>query len=238
MCSGYNLIDVRLCNLLCNVIWLLLDQMLSLIFIVQTSKINNNQQLYIDVRENRKGNQQWIIQRHWQHWTHTTQDKDKQSKKRLAPRTPSTNRGWTQMLSKGQQFPLLIRHTPCCSYLQSTPAHLQYLQDFDIFMAGATCVAGTIYSCVKCHGRWGPFSFQCLTGVDCKYEKHGVCLIRSGNCWPFESIWVHPRFVDGVRGKCQNPVDIVNEVTGTERDYIQYKQTLSHHWDRHCVEIN
>jgi hypothetical protein len=38
-----------------------------------------------------------------------TQDKDKQSKKRLAPRTPSTNRGWTQMLSKGQQFPLLIR---------------------------------------------------------------------------------------------------------------------------------
>ena len=87
-----------------------------------------------------------------------------------------------------------------CNLFPFPLPHLQYLQDFDIFMAGATCVAGTIYSCVKCHGRWGPFSFQCLTGVDCKYEQHGVCLIRSGNCWPFESIWVHPRFVDGVRG--------------------------------------
>jgi len=87
-----------------------------------------------------------------------------------------------------------------CNLFPFPLPHLQYLQDFDIFMAGATCVAGTIYSCAKCHGRWGPFSFQCLTGVDCKYEQHGVCLIRSGNCWPFESIWVHPRFVDGVRG--------------------------------------
>ena len=29
----------------------------------------------INVRENRRGNQKWTIQRHWQHWAHKTQDK-------------------------------------------------------------------------------------------------------------------------------------------------------------------
>ena len=29
----------------------------------------------INVRENRSGNQEWTIQRHWQHWVHKTQDK-------------------------------------------------------------------------------------------------------------------------------------------------------------------
>ena len=29
----------------------------------------------INVRENRSGNQDWIIKRHWQHWAHKTQDK-------------------------------------------------------------------------------------------------------------------------------------------------------------------
>ena len=31
--------------------------------------------------ENRRGNQEWTIQRHRQHWVYETQDKDKQSKK-------------------------------------------------------------------------------------------------------------------------------------------------------------
>ena len=28
----------------------------------------------INVRENRRGNQEWKIQRHWQHWAHKTLD--------------------------------------------------------------------------------------------------------------------------------------------------------------------
>jgi hypothetical protein len=36
----------------------------------------------INVRENRRGNQEWTIQRHWQHWVYKTQDKDKPSKNR------------------------------------------------------------------------------------------------------------------------------------------------------------
>jgi hypothetical protein len=36
--------------------------------------------LRINVRENRRGNQQWTIQRNWQHWIHKTQDEDKQIK--------------------------------------------------------------------------------------------------------------------------------------------------------------
>jgi hypothetical protein len=29
----------------------------------------------INVRENRTGNKEWTIQRHWLHWAHKTQDK-------------------------------------------------------------------------------------------------------------------------------------------------------------------
>jgi hypothetical protein len=35
----------------------------------------------INVWENRSGNQEWTIQRHWQHWAHKIQDEDKQIKK-------------------------------------------------------------------------------------------------------------------------------------------------------------
>jgi hypothetical protein len=31
----------------------------------------------INVRENRRGNQKWTIQRHWQHWAYKAQNKDK-----------------------------------------------------------------------------------------------------------------------------------------------------------------
>jgi len=37
--------------------------------------------MYINVRENRRGNQEWTIQRHWQHWVHKKQDVDKQCRK-------------------------------------------------------------------------------------------------------------------------------------------------------------
>ena len=31
----------------------------------------------INVREHRRGNQEWTIQRHWQHWVHKAQAEDK-----------------------------------------------------------------------------------------------------------------------------------------------------------------
>ena len=34
----------------------------------------------INVKENRKVNQEYTIQRHWQHWVHKTQDEDKYNK--------------------------------------------------------------------------------------------------------------------------------------------------------------
>ena len=34
----------------------------------------------INVRENRRGNQEWTTQRNYQHWVHKTQDEDKQTK--------------------------------------------------------------------------------------------------------------------------------------------------------------
>jgi hypothetical protein len=34
-----------------------------------------------NVRENRRGNQEWTIQRNWTHWAHTTHDADKQNTK-------------------------------------------------------------------------------------------------------------------------------------------------------------
>jgi len=36
--------------------------------------------VFINVRENRKGNKEWTIQRHWQHWEQD-QDKAKPPKK-------------------------------------------------------------------------------------------------------------------------------------------------------------
>ena len=37
----------------------------------------------INVREIRRGNQEWKIQRHWQHCAHKTQDEDKRNTKTL-----------------------------------------------------------------------------------------------------------------------------------------------------------
>ena len=34
----------------------------------------------INLGKNRRGNQEWTIQRHWQHWVHKIQAEDKQKK--------------------------------------------------------------------------------------------------------------------------------------------------------------
>ena len=36
--------------------------------------------VYINARENRRGNEEWTTQRHWQQWVHKTHDEDKQRK--------------------------------------------------------------------------------------------------------------------------------------------------------------
>ena len=46
-----------------------------------TQDTGRRQRKQINVRENRRGNQEWTIQNHWQHWIHKTQDEDKQNKK-------------------------------------------------------------------------------------------------------------------------------------------------------------
>ena len=40
----------------------------------------DNLETLATVRENRRGNQEWTIQRHWQHWAHKKQNEDTQNK--------------------------------------------------------------------------------------------------------------------------------------------------------------
>ena len=77
-----------------------------------TSKMN--------VRENRRCNQEWTIQRHWQHWAHKTQDEDKQTQKtkKIKNMDLTKYRWWTLFLPNGKQYPPLIRHSPSYSYSQ------------------------------------------------------------------------------------------------------------------------
>jgi hypothetical protein len=72
-------------------------------------------------RENRRYNQEWTIQRHWQRWTHKTQVEDKQNTKtqhrklkRWATRTPPKI-GVNPGVRKGYGMPL-IRHPQFYSY--------------------------------------------------------------------------------------------------------------------------
>jgi hypothetical protein len=48
--------------------------------ILCTKDTGRRQTKQINVRENRRGNQEWTIQRHWQHCVQRTQDEDKQNK--------------------------------------------------------------------------------------------------------------------------------------------------------------
>jgi hypothetical protein len=50
------------------------------------------------VRQNRRSNQEWTIQRHWQHWVHKTQNEDKlknttHKAKNMSNTDPTKSRG-------------------------------------------------------------------------------------------------------------------------------------------------
>ena len=49
--------------------------------------------------ENRRGNQEWTIQRNWQHWANKIQSEDKQSKK---PHTQYVGHHYEQANTKTQ----------------------------------------------------------------------------------------------------------------------------------------
>ena len=80
--------------------------------------------MYIHVRENRMGNQEWTIQRHRQQLAHNTQNEDKQNKnltqkiKKMSNMNLTKTSVVTYVLAKGKQFLSLLRHPPCYSYCQ------------------------------------------------------------------------------------------------------------------------
>ena len=77
----------------------------------------------IHVRENRRGNQELTIQKHWQHGVHKTQNEDKQSGKLNTESLKNEQQGPRQIpgvLTNGKQFLLLIRHPLFYSYIQSS----------------------------------------------------------------------------------------------------------------------
>ena len=76
----------------------------------------------ISVRENRRGDQEWTLQRHRQHWTHKTQDEDNKTithKTKKMNNTGATKYGVNACAHEGKQFLLLIRHPPCYSFIAS-----------------------------------------------------------------------------------------------------------------------
>jgi CRISPR/Cas system-associated endonuclease/helicase Cas3 len=54
---------------------------------------------HINVRENRRVNQEWTNQREWQHWSHKTQDEDKQN----TNSDPTKTRGLIHVLGNDKQ---------------------------------------------------------------------------------------------------------------------------------------
>ena len=86
----------------------------------------------INVKENRRGNQEWTIQIHWQHWIYKTQDEDKQNTTQKAKKRsntdPTKSRGLVHVLVKVTQFMPLITHPSSYSYIQDvldTTVHKQ-----------------------------------------------------------------------------------------------------------------
>jgi len=74
----------------------------------------------MNVRENRRGSQDWTIHRHRQCWEHKTQGKDKQSKntqhrklKRWITRTPPKNGGNTCFFFK----PIAVKIYPSVVFI-------------------------------------------------------------------------------------------------------------------------
>ena len=66
----------------------------------------------------------WKSYRASQHGTQNIKPHNRTTQKtiKISNTDPSKNQGWTHMLKKGKQFLFLIRHPPCYSYIQSSPA--------------------------------------------------------------------------------------------------------------------
>ena len=73
---------------------------------------------FINVREYRRDNPKWTMQRQWQHWVHKTQDEDKQNKKHnticvrnhcIQSNTNIVNKTWAlQQITGGKDEPNII----------------------------------------------------------------------------------------------------------------------------------
>jgi hypothetical protein len=65
-------------------------------------------------RENRRGNQEWTIQRKWQHWVYKTQDEDKPIKHNTMTLAPNRD---NSISTFGTQRKRYILHMYCIIYV-------------------------------------------------------------------------------------------------------------------------
>ena len=74
----------------------------------------------INVRENRRGNQEWTIQRHWQHRTKTNKTQEHnttQRTKKTSNTNPNKNREVNRDVHEGQAVPTFYRITAMLNYI-------------------------------------------------------------------------------------------------------------------------
>ena len=116
--------------------------------------------LWINVGENQRSNPETpvilgtqdrgkkkttTIQRHLSYWVHKTEVKNNNNKhkhttqktKKMSNTGPTKTWWWTQVLTKGKQFLLLIRHPSCypCSQIASdTTTHIQVQRCFQSYL--------------------------------------------------------------------------------------------------------
>jgi hypothetical protein len=80
---------------------------------------------WINVRENRRDNQEWTIQRNWQHWVHRTQDENKQNKNTTQQTTKMSNTGFTKNRSE-----LRRPRRPSSSCLSQDTHHVTHIVNY------------------------------------------------------------------------------------------------------------
>jgi hypothetical protein len=110
-------------------------------------------------------------QRTSQHETQNvkTHNRTTQKLKRWATRTPPKKRGWTQVLVKGKQFLLLIRHPQCDSYIQSSMANDQ---------------------CISIHTRINRCQYFSTVMIMRSVKKMMFVSVRTKNGSFYSSIWL------------------------------------------------
>jgi hypothetical protein len=69
-------------------------------------------------RENQRGNQEWIVQKHWQQSALKTQDEDKESNKTIPK--PTSNPGAREEKSASYKTPGVTR---CVTHIYSMSSH-------------------------------------------------------------------------------------------------------------------